>query len=318
MQPNQPISPLDASNSPDVEALFESSQPRPRMIGLAFPVMILFILVVPFVLRQTREHPVVGLLLLIPLGGFAVMSFMLKNFQRSMQDEVRNVEQLEELIQLRQWPAALSRSMSLLSAPMKSDGARLSTLIAFSSVLTRYHWFESARRVHDEILEARSAVDPSIVHTITVARAMTLLREDRLVDADSAIGELRRDVNRARDAARRAQTSAGKEIDTVAIRAIDSAGLALLELYRDIKTGHFDEAIELFESRMKLMRDQLSTRVADAWTLVARAYDAKARPTEAATAFRRATSLAPFAELSRRYPELVGLDRKFDLPRIPN
>ena len=69
---------------------------------------------------------------------------------------------------------------------------------------------------------------------------------------------------------------------------------------------------------MKLMRDQLSTRVTDAWALVARAYDAKARPTEAATAFRRATSLAPFAELSRRYPELVGLDRKFDFPRIPN
>jgi len=302
----------DASGSaPDVQGLIESSRARPHKIAFALPVMILSLLSIPFLMRASRDTPSLYFLTFIPLFVLFVISRLLRRFHRSIESEQQHSEKLEELVQLRQWPQALSLGISLLSGPMKMESARLSALIAFSSVLIRHHWFESARLIHDEVIAFRNQIDPSMIHTISVARAMTFLREDRLVDADTAITELRRDVNRARDAARRARTESGNEIDDETVRSIDSAGLALLELYRDIKTGHFDEGIELFESKVKLMRDQLSVRVADAWVLVARAYDARGRTDDAARAFRHATTLAPVGELVRRYPEIAPLEQRF-------
>ena len=307
---SHPISPDDSASPPDVQMLIDASHPRPQKIALALPIMLLFLFSIPFLMAVARETPSLGLLVIIPLLGLVVMNRLLKRFQRSIEREQENVERLEELVQLRQWPNALMLGVSMLSRPMKMESSRFAALIAVSSVFIRYHWFESARMVHDELIASRNQIDPSMIHTISVARAMTFLREDRLVDADSAIAELRRDVNRARDAARRSRADSGEEVDNESIRSIDSAGLALLELYRDIKTGHFDEAIDLFESKVKLMRDQLSMRVADAWALAARAYDARERPDDAARAFRRATLLAPLPELLRRYPEISSLESR--------
>lgn len=305
-------SPDNPATLPDVPTLIQASRPHPHRIGFAFPIMILLLLSIPFLMGLPRESPSLGFLVLIPFAGLIVVNRLLKRFHRSIELERQSVERLEELVQLRQWPQALALATSILSRPMKLEASRLSALAATSSVLIRYHWFESARMIHESLLAEGGQIDPSMRHMIAVARAMTFLREDRLVDADGAMIELRREVNRARDIARRAQSGAGKEIDDQSIREIDSAGLALLELYRDIKTRHYEEAIELFESKTKMMRDQLSVRVADAWALVACAYNARGRTAEAANAFRNATLLASFVELTRRYPEIARLDNVFE------
>jgi hypothetical protein len=124
---------------------------------------------------------------------------------------------------------------------------------------------------------------------------MAILREDRLVDADRAITELRR------------MTPAG----------VDSAGLWLLELYRDVKTGHAEEAIERFGKHLEVMRVQLGHRIADAWILVARALDMLSRTQEAERAFRAATLLAPPTEMFRRYPETEKLKGKYEPAYAP-
>jgi hypothetical protein len=123
---------------------------------------------------------------------------------------------------------------------------------------------------------------------------MAMLREDHLVDADRAISELRRGP-----------------------AARESAGLALVELYRDVKTGHPAEAVELFEARHPVLRDQLGIRVCDAYGLAARAYDLLGRDSEAARAWERATLLSPPAELARRYPELQPLIGKLSPAEMP-
>ena len=118
-----------------------------------------------------------------------------------------------------------------------------------------------------------------------------MLREDHLFDADRALAELRR---------------------TVASAGVESAGLALVEIYRDVKTGHPDEAVQIFEQRLPVMRDQLGHRVADAYALAARAYDLLGREAEARDAYEKATLLAPPPELSRRYPEVQKLEGRYD------
>jgi hypothetical protein len=82
----------------------------------------------------------------------------------------------------------------------------------------------------------------------------------------------------------------------------ESGGLALVEIYRDVKTGHPAEAIDVFQTKLPSLREQLGHRVADAYALAARAYQLLCREVEAADAWGRATLLAPALELVRRYP----------------
>jgi len=84
-----------------------------------------------------------------------------------------------------------------------------------------------------------------------------------------------------------------------------------------VKTGHPDEAIELFERELPKLRDQLGHRIADAWGLIARAYDLRGRDADAARAFRNATLLTPQAELFARYPEVAKLSGRYQPAAAP-
>ena len=137
--------------------------------------------------------------------------------------------------------------------------------------------------VQEHLLETVE-VDAGVAYALKLGRAMAMLHEDRLIDVDRALSELRK-------------LAGGNK----------SAGLVLIEIYRDVKTGHADEAIELFTKHRVTLRDQLGHRVADAWALLAKAYDMLERRDEARAAYENATLLAPAAELERRYPEVATM-----------
>ncbi|HLL91018.1 MAG TPA: hypothetical protein VK324_17085, partial [Tepidisphaeraceae bacterium] len=161
----------------------------------------------------------------------------------------RQLEAIEELVQLRRWDHAAMAVQELLSRPARSHGVRAQALIFLAAVLARYRRFEDAIAVQNHVLE-HVPMDANTSHGVRLGRAMAMLHEDHLFDADRAIADLRR--------------GGGRD---------SSAGLALVEIYRDVKTGHPQEAVELFESRLGQMRDKLGHRVADAYALAARAYD---------------------------------------------
>jgi hypothetical protein len=91
----------------------------------------------------------------------------------------------------------------------------------------------------------------------------------------------------------------------------------MIEIYRDVKTGHPEEAIEVFKQKSDAIRTQLGHRIADAYALVARAHDLLDQTTEAAAAFENATLLTPFEELVRRYPEVAPLRDKYPAATMP-
>jgi hypothetical protein len=137
-----------------------------------------------------------------------------------------------------------------------------------------------------------------------------MLREDHLLDADRAINELRRSL---RSSAKISEEDDGER----APDEIESAGLALVEIYRDVKTGHPAEAIETFNKRLPALREQLGHRAGDAWVLVARAYDMLNRPDDAQRAYENATLLADRTELERRYPEVAPLASRYRAAAVP-
>ena len=203
----------------------------------------------------------------------------------------------------------------LLSRPTRTPQARAHGLIFLTSVLARYNRFEDAIAVQNYLLE-NLQFDPGTVHGLRLSRAMAMLREDHLFDADKAINELRRQVSRAervvtQESDDEAQSGSEKEPADKSPPQSLSAGLALVEIYRDVKTGHPQEAIDLFDSTSPAIREQLGHRVADAHVLVAKAYDLLNRSAEAQVSYEHATLLAPPTELHRRYPETAILAQKY-------
>jgi tetratricopeptide (TPR) repeat protein len=224
------------------------------------------------------------------MGAMALATMFTVKQHRLQQ---QTVEAIEELVQLRRWDQAGMALQLFLSTPARSARARAQALIYLASVLARHSRFEDALAVQNYLLE-HDLVDDGTGYGLRLGRAMAMLHEDHLVDAHQAISDLRR----------------GGASD-------HSGGLALVEIYRDVKTGHPNEAIELFSAKLPLMQQQLGHRVADAHALVARAYDQLGREAEARAAYERATLLSPVSELARRYPEVAKLADKYQPATAP-
>jgi tetratricopeptide (TPR) repeat protein len=275
----------------DVHDLLERSMPKARA-GWGWYVVGTVLLVSMLVRYFGGENAALGALadaivLLLMLGALGTMMVLSWRTAKMHRAEQQQLEAVEELIQLRRWPEAAAVLQQLLSRPMRIHPMRIQALIFLTSVLARYHRFGDAMTVQDYLLQ-HVQLDPATDHGLRLARAMSMLREDHLTDAHRAINDLRRSD-----------------------RARESGGLALVEMYRDVKTGHPEEAIRIFEERTAALRDQLGHRFGDAYVLLAKAYDLLSKPDDAQRAYERATLLSPQVELHRRYPETAALAERY-------
>jgi tetratricopeptide (TPR) repeat protein len=291
------MEPINPHQFLDVPRLLESSQPRVR-VGLFWYAAGFFLLVVMVSAYLSAVSTALAaamqlLSALMMMGIMFGMGLLTFAIARRQQAEGQQLAAVEELMQLRRWGEAAVILEGMLSEPMRAPQHRVQALIYLSTVLARYHRFAEAIVVQEHLLE-HVRLDPGTEQGLKLARVMSMLQEDHLVDADRAMAELRRG-----DAERQ------------------SAGLALIDIYRDVKTGHPDEAVEIFEQRLPTLRDQLGHRVGDAYYLAAKAYDLLGRAPEAARAFERATLLAPLVELQRRYPEVASLSEKYSPALAP-
>lgn len=284
--------PAPAGTFLDVPALLELSEPAGRIPRLWFLVGGVALITMMTVAASSAEpqlretvHVLAGLAMIGLMAGLAAMTVYVV---RKFREEQQAVESAGELVMLRHWPQAAQVLEQYLSRPARTNQLRTQALIYLASVLNRYHRFADAVTVQEYLLE-EGMVDAGTAYGLKLGRAMAMLREDHLFDADRAISELRR----------------------IGPKDMDLAGLALVEIYRDVKTGHPAEAIEMFERKFAALRDQLGHRVADAYGLVARAYDLLNRPADAQAAFEKATLLAPPGELYRRYPEVEKLKGRY-------
>lgn len=268
----------------DVPALLERSEPRPRAGWLGYvagAVMLVLLMGTLSVAPTESGRNIARLVSAIVLTGLvSALGFYLVSTVRRHKTEQAMVDAAGELVHLRRWPQAGIVLEQLLSRPARTHAVRVQALVYLASVLARYHRFDDAIAVEDHLLQS-DRVDRETAFRLRVGRAMAMLRQDHLVDADRAMSELRRLEGTG-----------------------ESGGLALVEIYRDVKTGHPAEAIDVFQTKLPSLRDELGHRAADAYALVARAFQLLGRDAEAADAWAKATLLAPGMELLRRYPEV--------------
>lgn len=277
----------------NVPWLLESSVPRrpvPRIWFFLGGVVLVLVLSALFSGKSDGSDALVDAISGVLMGGLMMGLLVTSSIvMKRMRAEQQLVESIGEMIQLRRWTQAAGQLDRYLARPARTHSLRAQALVYLGSVLNRYQRFSDAAAVYDHLIDS-GMLDAGTEYGLRLGRAMAMLREERLVDADRAISELRR------------LTPPG----------VDSGGLWLLELYRDVKTGHPEEALARFEKSQQVMRLQLGHRVADAWILAARALDMLSRPQEAQRAFHAATLLAPLPELLRRYPEAQKLEGRFE------
>jgi hypothetical protein len=279
----------------DVPGLLKKSEPRGRPVWVWYAMMASAVFVMTSTWSAAQEPALRGLAM--PMGGLGMLVIMIgmgaftSHLVRQQRQEQQALEAVEELVQLRRWDQAAAALDGLLSRPTRTNAARVQALVYLCSVLARYHRFTDVMTVQQFLLE-HAQFDATATHSLKLMRAMAMLHEDHLFDADRAINELRRE-------------------------APESAGVVLVDLYRDVKTGHAAEAIGLFRSRLPALRAQLGARLGDAYALVARAHDMLGQEADAAAEYERATLLAAPEELVRRYPELAAISGKYRAADAP-
>lgn len=282
----------------DVPHLLEASEPRRPVSRLWFFLGGMMLVMVTSAAFSANARTGQGVIEAV--SGLLMAAMMLavvwisSTAVRRVRAEQQLVEGIGELVQLRRWSEAAGQLDRYLATPARTHGLRAQAMIYLGSVLARYQRFTDAIAVFDHLIDA-DVLDAGTEYGLRLGRAMAMLREDHLVDADRAISELKR------------ATPTG----------VDSAGLAVLELYRDVKTGHPGDAIVRFERVLPFVRQQLGHRAGDAWGLAAGAYHQLGRPADAAAAYRKATLLSPAVELSRRYPELQKLEGTYEPSYAP-
>lgn len=279
----------------DVPALLEQSMPRPRSgwLGYAAGAVLLALLIGAFQIGddESARNAIRVVTAIVLVGIVSAMGFYVVSMVRRHKSEQAMVDAAAELVQLRRWPQAGIVLEQVLSRPARTHAARARALVYLASVLARYHRFDDAIAVQNHLIED-DRIDLATAFGLRIGRAMAMLRQDHLVDADRAMSELRRLEGTG-----------------------ESGGLALVEIYRDVKTGHPAEAVDVFQTKLPSLRDQLGHRAADAYALAARAYQLLGRDAEAADAWAKATLLAPGLELVRRYPEVEAVASQY--PETP-
>ena len=230
--------------------------------------------------------------MLVSVVIFFTIPIIMRFTVREVRAEQQAVSAVGELIHLRRWPEAAIALQGILSRPARTFQLRTEALLYLASVLSRYHRFDEAISVQSHVIE-NDLVSPATAYGVKLGRAMAMLHEDHLFDADRAISDLRR---------------SGPS---------DSAGFFFVDIYRDVKTGHPEDALRIFEDKLPALRQQLGHRLGDAYALAARAYDLLDRKAEAADAFARATLLEPLVEMCRRYPEVQKLVGRYEPAPAP-
>lgn len=273
---------------PAPEAVFSASAVRPRFPMMMALVVVAVTVVVGLMFTNTENEAARAIQrivsLIVPLGVLAFSIFWSAQQAAELRDEERRVSAMEDASEAKRFDWLAHALTDILSRPMLSPLHRARALNVYVLALLHVRRFEDAERAAGGMLG--EGVPLTMVTSLRARRVYAMLREDRLVDADRALGELRRQ---------------DREVD---VAGNAGAMVALLGIYRDAVTGHGDDALQSLNKHRATIAKHLGVRVGDADALAAHAAFGMGQADLAATLWHRATLLVSPASLVESYPPL--------------
>lgn len=273
--------PPTSADKLNLDRLLEASKPQ-RQQSLVMPVFLLGVLVASLLSLRGGNPLLEAVVPLVFAGSIVVAVVHASGLARRQQREKDLLRQADEAIRLGNWDQAAAVVQQLLSRPVMVPQARVQGLIYLGAVLVRQGQFLETLRLYDQLLQT-VAFPPQIAVSLRCARVYAMLREEHLSDAYQAIAHLKREA------------------------PAESAMLSLLEIYRLVKTGHHEDALQLFGQKQVQMAAQLGHRSCDGWALAAAAAQAIGREQEADGHARNAGLLGNVREITHRFPECTAI-----------
>jgi tetratricopeptide (TPR) repeat protein len=292
----------------DVAGLIDASRPRGE-VRLLRPGIIIWLLLAAMLVVVLPIAPATLVALeLVIWGALIGLVLYFWSIVKALRAEAQLIDGVEDALALKRYADVSAQLGWAMSRPMRHDQHRLRAMVLLATLLSRLGRHEDALVVYDALTQDERVAGPSGA-LVKLGRAMSLLQSDHLYDADRAIVDLRRLIDRggAEDELQQFDASAPPS----PADAMSIGGLRLIELYRDVKTGHAEEAVHLFEQSLPTLTAGLGHRAGEAHALAAVAYDQLARPDDAQRCFANATALQGVADLLNRYPECRTLLTKY-------
>lgn len=282
---------------PEPSLAIAASQPRPRFPFVPAAVVVASALLSSVAFSDISDGATRAvawvMALLVTVGVVALSVAWAQHLSAKLREEGAVVRQAEEAQRLGRPDVAASLLGRVLANTMVSPVHRLQALGTYVAALARGGRYEEAVGAADAMMS--EGVPPELAVRLRSAKVYALLREDRLADADRALGELRR---------------MGREGPV-------GAALALAEAYRDVRTGHGADLLEAHPAMRELVARFLGARVGDIEALAAWARHRAGDLAGARRHWRRATLLQPVPELLQRYPELAPVASAIPAEPIP-
>ncbi len=260
-----------------VEAVLQGGTAR-RGPSLLLP---LFIggLIMAAVVSLPTESPWVRPL--VPLGFVALIAISIWNaarIARNQRTEQELLQLAEEGVRLGKWDEAIRSMGALLGGGAQRPQVRLQAMIYLTGAWIRAGRFADVATLCEHLLQ-KAIFPPPMALSLRCVRVYAMLRDDRLSDAYEAVTQLRKDYPGG------------------------SGMLSVVEIYQLVKTGHYADALGMFELRREQMAQQLGHRSSDGWALAAASLLALGRTDEAKVCARKACLLSDASEIGRRFPE---------------
>lgn len=297
------------------ERLIDSSRVRPFPRLLRPQTALYLVLAGMVVFLLPLQWPTIFFLETLLWGGFIGVMLYFWLLVRDLNQESDRIDRIEDAFALKSYVFVAEQLQQLMRKPMRSDQHRLRALILLASLLARLGRYDGSLNVYNELVDSEKLTGSSGA-MVKLSRAMVMLQSDHLYDADRAINELRRLIDRG--GAEQELQQMDPSIPQASPDETFVGALRLIELYRDVKTGHAQEAIEIFENYLPVMTRGLGHRVGDAYALVAAAYDHLGQTDRAAERFRDGTTLQGVSDLLNRYVELRSLVTRYPPMPVPS
>lgn len=230
---------------------------------------------------------------LVPLAILAIVLGVSWYFGLTLRRRHSLQTRAAEAVQTRQWAHAQALLQQVLSRPIDSPEMRGSALLSLAEVAASRGRHAAAVTLCDSVLEIRTG--EASARLAKIRKALSLLAEDRLTDANTLIDSLR---------AQQLPEPLGTLVE-------------LAVLYRQIRTGHVEDAVAAAPQLARRAREHLGHRAAMVYGLQASAHLAGGDRPSAERYYDCATRLMTPARLGEQLPDLASLDGQLEPARRP-
>lgn len=207
---------------------------------------------------------------------------------RRQEEAIARLESATEAIQFHDWERGESLIVSLLQRPLDPPGARLRALLGLATVAEGQRQYAVCQHVLERV-RRECVADRGLDAYVRIALADTMLQNDQLHDAVQLIERLNRED----------------------LPASLKARVEMLNLFRAVRMGQAQDAVDRADERRELFRRHLGTKAGYGYGLLAAAFDRAGESGRAAAMWCDATTLLDAAEIVDRFAEVRFVAAKY-------